>query len=86
MSNDGGANTRFAPHWYHCVPHDATASRLGKRKPYILLGAPIAALGFAAIPLMLGRPLPLFMLATVLMVLAADVIRTPIISLMPDRI
>lgn len=63
---------------------DATAGRLGKRKPYILLGAPIAALGFAVIPLMLGRALPLFMLAIVLMVLAADVIRTPIISLMPD--
>jgi Na+/melibiose symporter-like transporter len=63
---------------------DATVSRLGKRKPYILLGAPIAALAFAAIPLMLGQPLPLFMAVVIVMVLAADVIRTPIISLMPD--
>jgi MFS family permease len=59
-------------------------SRLGKRKPYILLGAPIAALAFAAIPLMLGQALPLFMAVVIVMVLAVDVIRTPIISLMPD--
>ncbi|NOK63341.1 MAG: MFS transporter [Chloroflexi bacterium AL-W] len=63
---------------------DATVSRLGKRKPYILIGAPIAALGFASIPFMLGMPLFAFMLVVIITVLAIDVIRTPVISLMPD--
>src|SRR5262249_14391760 len=63
---------------------DATTSRLGKRKPYILAGAPIAALAFAIMPFMLGQPLALFMLVVVALVLAVDIIRTPIISLMPD--
>jgi hypothetical protein len=34
--------------------------------------------------LTLGQPLALFMLAVVVLVLAVDVIRTPIIALMPD--
>lgn len=63
---------------------DATMSRLGKRKPYILIGAPVAALAFATIPLMLGQSLAAFMLVLVVMILAVDVIRTPIIALMPD--
>jgi maltose/moltooligosaccharide transporter len=63
---------------------DATASRWGRRKPYILAGAPITALAFAAVPLMLGRPLALFMLVVIVLILAVDVIRTPIIALMPD--
>jgi Na+/melibiose symporter-like transporter len=63
---------------------DATASRWGRRKPYILLGAPVAALAFAAIPLMVGRPLPLFMLVVIVLILSVDVIRTPVIALMPD--
>lgn len=63
---------------------DATASRWGKRKPYIVLGAPVAALGLALVPLTLGQPLVVFMAAVILMVLAVDFIRTPIIALMPD--
>jgi Na+/melibiose symporter-like transporter len=63
---------------------DATSSPLGKRKPYILAGAPVAAFAFALIPLMLSQPLALFMLVVVLFILAVDVIRTPIIALMPD--
>lgn len=63
---------------------DATDSSMGKRKPYILLGAPIAALAFAAIPLLLGQPLWVFMLVIIVMILAIDIIRTPIIALMPD--
>ncbi len=63
---------------------DATVSGLGKRKPYILAGAPLAAVAFAALPLMLGRPLWLFMLVVVLMIVAVSIIRTPIFALMPD--
>lgn len=63
---------------------DATASRLGKRKPYMLVGAPITALAFVCLPLLLGRPLWLFMLAAFVFIIAVDVIRTPIVAIMPD--
>lgn len=63
---------------------DITISRWGKRKPYIIIGAPLTAIAFAAIPLMLGASLPLFMLVVIIMILAVDVFRTPVISLMPD--
>lgn len=63
---------------------DHTASRLGKRKPYLLFGAPLTALAFAALPLLLGQPLWLFLLAASVFIVAVDVIRTPIIALMPD--
>jgi Na+/melibiose symporter-like transporter len=63
---------------------DVTVSRWGKRKPYIMAGAPIAVLAFAAIPFMLGLPLPLFMLVVIVFILAVDIFRTPVISLMPD--
>jgi MFS family permease len=63
---------------------DATPSRLGRRKPYLLVGVPITALAFAALPLLLGQPLWLFMLVALVFILFVDVIRTPIIALMPD--
>lgn len=63
---------------------DTTASRLGKRKPYLLIGAPITALAFAALPLLLGQPLWVFLLAASVFIVSVDVIRTPIIALMPD--
>lgn len=63
---------------------DATASRLGKRKPFLLIGVPITAVAFAALPLLLGRPLWLFMLVALVFIVFVDVIRTPIIALMPD--
>ncbi|MCG8348457.1 MAG: MFS transporter [Chloroflexales bacterium] len=63
---------------------DVTVSRWGKRKPYIIAGAPLAVLAFAGIPFMLGLPLSLFMLVVVIFILAVDIFRTPVISLMPD--
>ena len=63
---------------------DVTRSRWGKRKPYILLGAPLTAVAFAAIPFALGQPLWVFMLVVMAMILAADLFRTPAIALMPD--
>lgn len=66
------------------VLSDATVSRMGKRKPYILVGAPLTAAAFAALPLALGKPVWVFMCALVLMILAVNVIRTPIMALMPD--
>jgi MFS family permease len=63
---------------------DSTPSRLGKRKPYLLVGVPITAVAFAALPLLLGQPLWLFMLVALVFIIFVDVIRTPIIALMPD--
>lgn len=63
---------------------DATRSRLGRRKPYLLAGAPVTALAFMALPLLLDQPLWVFLLVTMVFVVGVDVIRTPIIALMPD--
>lgn len=63
---------------------DRTHARIGRRKPYILIGAPIAALAFTAIPWLSGQSLPAFMGAIVITLLAMDLFRTPVISLMPD--
>lgn len=65
---------------------DRTRTRIGRRKPYILIGAPLAALAFCAIPLLAGAPLALFMLAVGGTLLAMDFFRTPVIALMPDLI
>jgi Na+/melibiose symporter-like transporter len=63
---------------------DRTRTRIGRRKPFVLIGAPIAAIAFACVPLMLGKPLPLFMAAIIVTLLAMDLFRTPVVALMPD--
>ena len=63
---------------------DRTRTRWGRRKPFIMLGAPLAAIAFAAIPLLAGAPLPLFMAVIFATLLAMDIFRTPVVSLMPD--
>ncbi|MGC9108497.1 MAG: MFS transporter, partial [Infirmifilum sp.] len=44
---------------YLGVLSDVTRTRIGRRKPYILLGAPPAALTFALIPFFKGELIPL---------------------------
>ena len=63
---------------------DRIRTRWGRRKPFIAVGAPLAALGFISIPFGLGSPLPLFMLTLMLTLVSMDVFRTPVIALMPD--
>jgi maltose/moltooligosaccharide transporter len=69
---------------YIGVVSDRLRSRWGRRKPFIAMGAPVAALAFAAIPFTVGASMGLFMAAIVLMLLAMDLFRTPVVALMPD--
>jgi maltose/moltooligosaccharide transporter len=61
---------------------DRTHTAIGRRMPYIIIGAPIAAIAFALIPF--AGVLPLFMVTIIVMLLAMAVFRTPVIALMPD--
>ncbi|MFW5713570.1 MAG: MFS transporter [Brevefilum sp.] len=61
---------------------DRLRTRIGRRLPYILVGAPIAALAFGIIPL--ASVLPIFMASTVTLILSMAVWRTPVVALMPD--
>ena len=63
---------------------DRIWTRWGRRKPFIATGAPLALLGFFAIPLFLGQSLILFMAAIFVTLFAMDLFRTPVVSLMPD--
>lgn len=80
------------------VLSDRTRTRMGRRMPYILAAAPVAAIAFALIPVavnrippelsgqtdQLGGPLAFFMVAIGVMLLAMATFRTPVIALMPD--
>ena len=61
---------------------DSLRTRIGRRLPFILFGAPIAALAFGVIPI--ASVLPLFVASTVTLILSMAVWRTPVVALMPD--
>lgn len=61
---------------------DRLRTPLGRRIPFILVGAPITALAFGLIPL--AAVLPLFVACTSTLLLSAAMWRTPIVALMPD--
>ncbi len=63
---------------------DRIWTRFGRRKPFILVGAPIGAVAFTAIPFALGTPLPVFMMFLALTFLAMNLFRSPTVALMPD--
>ncbi|MBN1963215.1 MAG: MFS transporter [Anaerolineae bacterium] len=79
---------------------DRTRTRFGRRYPYILTAAPVAAVAFVLIPLAAGMinpaangsvgensgPFALFLLGAGGMLTAMAVLRTPVIALMPDLI
>ena len=71
---------------------DRLRTRIGRRLPFMLSAAPIAAIALAIAPMVAipmlniddGARLPLFVTCTVTFVLAMAIWRTPIVALMPD--
>jgi Na+/melibiose symporter-like transporter len=61
---------------------DRLRTPLGRRLPFILVGAPITAIAFGFIPL--AAVLPLFVACTSTLLLSAALWRTPVVALMPD--
>ena len=61
---------------------DRLRTPLGRRIPFILIGAPISAIAFGLIPL--AAALPLFVACTSTLLLSAAIWRTPVVALMPD--
>ncbi|MEA4812172.1 MAG: MFS transporter [Anaerolineaceae bacterium] len=61
---------------------DRLRTKLGRRLPFILVGAPIAAIAFSLVPL--ASALPLFVACTVTTILSMALWRTPVVALMPD--
>jgi maltose/moltooligosaccharide transporter len=61
---------------------DRLRTPLGRRIPFILVGAPLSALAFGLIPL--AAVLPLFVACTSTLLLSAALWRTPVVALMPD--
>jgi len=79
---------------------DRIRTPIGRRYPFILTAAPLAALAFIIMPIAASLIKPelngtiagntgafsLFMIATAVVLLAMAILRTPVISLMPDLI
>ncbi len=61
---------------------DRLRTSLGRRIPFIIIGAPITALAFGLIPL--ASVIPLFVACTSTTLLSAALWRTPVVALMPD--
>ena len=61
---------------------DRLRTPIGRRLPFILVGAPITALAFGLIPI--ASVLPLFVACTSTLLLSAALWRTPVVALMPD--
>lgn len=64
---------------------DSTNTRIGKRRPYILVGAPLAMVFFFIIPFAnKAQALGVMMFTVIMMNLAMALYRSPVIALMPD--
>jgi maltose/moltooligosaccharide transporter len=61
---------------------DRLRTPVGRRMPFILIGAPIGAIAFGLIPI--AAILPLFVACTSTLLLSMAFWRTPVIALMPD--
>jgi len=64
---------------------DNTRTRLGRRMPFIIIFAPLAAIGFALLPLLVQPGLLwVFVAVLLLTTVTLALFRTPVIALMPD--
>jgi maltose/moltooligosaccharide transporter len=61
---------------------DQLRTRIGRRMPFILIGAPIGALSFIMLPV--SQSLVVFFLASTMLLLSMAIWRTPVVALMPD--
>jgi len=61
---------------------DRLRTPIGRRMPFVLIGAPIGAVVFGLIPL--AAVLPLFVACTSTLILSMALWRTPVVALMPD--
>ena len=61
---------------------DRLRSPIGRRLPFIVVGAPVAAAMFGIIPA--AQTLPLFIFSCITLLLAMAFWRTPVVALMPD--
>jgi len=61
---------------------DKLRTPIGRRMPFILIGAPVGALAFGLIPM--AAVLPLFVACTSTLLLSMAFWRTPVVALMPD--
>ncbi|MBM3144504.1 MAG: SLC45 family MFS transporter [Chloroflexi bacterium] len=61
---------------------DRLRTPIGRRMPFILIGAPIGAIAFGIIPI--AAVLPLFVACTSTLLLSMALWRTPVVALMPD--
>jgi Na+/melibiose symporter-like transporter len=61
---------------------DKLRTPIGRRMPFILIGAPIGALAFGLIPVV--SVLPIFVACTSTLLLSMALWRTPVVALMPD--
>jgi len=61
---------------------DRLRTPIGRRMPFILIGAPIGALAFGLIPVVAF--LPIFVACTSTLLLSMALWRTPVVALMPD--
>jgi MFS family permease len=61
---------------------DRLRTPIGRRMPFILIGAPIAAVAFGFIPV--ASILPLFVICTSSLLISMALWRTPVVALMPD--
>ena len=61
---------------------DRLRTPIGRRMPFVLIGAPIGAIAFGLIPI--AAVLPLFVACTSTLLLSMAFWRTPVVALMPD--
>ncbi len=63
---------------------DSTRTKIGRRKPFILIGAPLGAIFFMLIPFAKLTNIFWLILIIIIMNIAMAIFRSPVIALMPD--